>query len=51
MPQRSPRLYEAKFYLLHVVSSVGPTAVGPEATNAATEAAWVDAATTAEPID
>jgi len=36
------RLYEAKLYLLHVVPSVGATAVGPEATNAATEAAWID---------
>jgi len=36
------RLYAAKFYLLHVVFSVGPTAVGPEATNAATEAAWIE---------
>ncbi len=34
------RLFEARFYLLHVVSS---PAVGPQATNAATEAAWSDA--------
>jgi nucleotide-binding universal stress UspA family protein len=37
------RFYEAKFYLLHVVSPVASTTVGPETTNAATEAAWIDA--------
>ncbi len=36
------QLYEAKFYLLHVVSSMGLTA-GPEARNAATESAWANA--------
>jgi nucleotide-binding universal stress UspA family protein len=36
------RLYQAKFYLLYVVPSVGPRAAGPEETNAATEAAWMD---------
>lgn len=34
------RLFDARFYLLHVVSS---PAVGPQATNAATKAAWWDA--------
>jgi nucleotide-binding universal stress UspA family protein len=34
-------LYEAKFYLLRVVSQVGLTAVGSQPTNAATEAAWL----------
>jgi nucleotide-binding universal stress UspA family protein len=37
------RHYGAKFYLLHVVSSLGFTLVGPEAVAAATEAVWRDA--------
>jgi nucleotide-binding universal stress UspA family protein len=34
--------YGAKFYLLHVVSTVGLTVVGPEAPSAPTEAAWIN---------
>ena len=37
------RHYGAKFYLVHVVSSLGFTLVGPDAVNAATEAVWRDA--------
>ncbi|MBV9086109.1 MAG: universal stress protein [Acidobacteriaceae bacterium] len=36
------RHYDAKLYLVHVVSSVGFTLAGPNATNAATEAASRD---------
>jgi len=37
------RHYGAKFYLVHVVSSLGFTLVGPDAVSAATEAVWRDA--------
>ena len=37
------RHYGAKFYLLHVVTSLGFTLVGPDAVSAATEAVWRDA--------
>ena len=37
------RHYGAKFYLAHVVSSLGFTLVGPDAVAAATEAVWRDA--------
>ena len=37
------RHYGAKFYLAHVVSSLGYTLVGPDAVSAATEAVWRDA--------
>ncbi len=37
------RHYGAKLYLVHVVSSLGYSLVGPDAVNAATEAVWGDA--------
>ena len=37
------RCYGAKFYLVHVVSSVGFTIAGPDTCNAACQAAWRDA--------
>jgi len=37
------RHYRAKFYLVHVVSSLGFTLVGPDAVNAVTEIVWRDA--------
>jgi len=37
------RHYGAKFYLAHVVSSIGYTIAGPEALNLATEGTWKDA--------
>ena len=37
------RHYGSKFYLAHVVSSLGFTLVGPEAVTSATEAVWRDA--------
>jgi len=37
------RCYGAKFYLVHVVSSVGFAIAGPDACNAACQAAWRDA--------
>jgi nucleotide-binding universal stress UspA family protein len=37
------RHYGAKFYLVHVVSSLGFTLVGPDAVSAAAEAVWRDA--------
>jgi nucleotide-binding universal stress UspA family protein len=37
------RHYGAKFYLVHIVSSMGFTLAGPEAVGAATEAVWRDA--------
>ena len=37
------RHYGAKFYLVHVVSSLGFTLVGPDAVSAAVEADWRDA--------
>jgi nucleotide-binding universal stress UspA family protein len=36
------QIYGAKFYLLHVVSAAGPTAVGPEATSTPEEAGWIN---------
>ena len=37
------RCYGAKFYLVHVVSSIGFTIAGPDACNAACQAAWRNA--------
>lgn len=37
------RHYGAKFYLAHVVSSIGFTLAGPDAANTACQAVWRDA--------
>lgn len=42
MPRRSPASMRRKSICCDVVPSMGATAVGPETTNAATEAAWID---------